>query len=251
MPNLPGLRSWMRGDAAMPTPPRRTGRSTNAAPMPTIHKPFLLKLLLALILFSGSLVGAHTLQYKRIPEGLKRQADRAAESRKTDTAIRYLRQYLEFQPDDIDALVELAELQKMRNPSQRGRSELLFLYDKILRLDPDRESIRREALEQAIDLGRNPDAITHAEILLKDHGNEAELWRHLGLRHTRMNKLADARRAYETSIARAPEEMIGYPALAEVLWKNGHDPVAAPRSPRPHGRGTPSGADGLLLPGLF
>ena len=48
-----------------------------------------------------------------------------------------------FHPDDVEALVRLSELLTKRNPTTRGQSELLFLYDRILRLEPDRHATRR------------------------------------------------------------------------------------------------------------
>src|SRR5437016_2602314 len=98
--------------------------------MPTINKRFLVKLLLVLLVSAGVLFGAHAVQARRIPAALKQQSDRAAEAGKLDLAVHYLRQYLEFHPDDVDAHVRLAELLVKRNPTSRGQYELLFLYDK-------------------------------------------------------------------------------------------------------------------------
>ena len=78
--------------------------------MPTINKRFLLKLVLVLAAFAGVLVGAHAVQAERIPVALKRQSERAADAGKLDMAVHYLRQYLEFHPEDVDSQVRLAEL---------------------------------------------------------------------------------------------------------------------------------------------
>src|SRR6476661_8439345 len=104
--------------------------------MPTINKRFLLILFLAAAALTGSLVGAHTIQADRIPDALRAQADRAAEQGKTDAAVHHLRQYLEFRPDDVDARERLAGLLKDRGTSDP--SDLLLLYDKVLRIDPAR-----------------------------------------------------------------------------------------------------------------
>ena len=69
--------------------------------------------------FAGVLFGVHALQFRRIPDALKRQADRAAEAGKLDVAVRYLRQYLEFKPEDVDSQIKLAELIVRRSPSGR------------------------------------------------------------------------------------------------------------------------------------
>jgi tetratricopeptide (TPR) repeat protein len=195
--------------------------------MPTINKRFLLKLLLVLFASTGTLIAAHAVQARRIPAALKLQAERAAEAGKSDLAIHYLRQYLEFNPEDADVLVRLSELLAKRAPTQRGRSELLFLYDKILRLDPDRHPIRRDALAISLLLGRNPDAVTHAEILLKEFPNEAPLWQQLGTAQAGLHDLQAARASYETALTHAPEEMLGYQLLAQLLWKDMNDESGA------------------------
>src|SRR5262245_23973556 len=135
--------------------------------MPTINKPFLLKLVLVVVALTVVLFGVHTIQAGRIPVSLKRQAERAAEDGKLDVAIHYCRQYLEFNPDDVEVQVNLAALLRKRSPTPLGQAEVIFLYDRILRLDPDRHDIRRDALAACLPLGRCSDAVIHAEALLK------------------------------------------------------------------------------------
>ena len=195
--------------------------------MPTINKRFLLKLLLLVVALGGLLTGGHALQARRIPDALLRQADRAAEAGKSDAAIHYLRQYLEFEPDDVAALEKLTELLRQRNPSSRPAPDLVFLYDKILRLDPERHAVRREALALCLKLGRYTDAIAHADALLTVYPTEAGLSHQLGAAYAGLNKLPEARKAYETAIAHTPGELLGYQRLAQLLWKNANDPAAA------------------------
>lgn len=195
--------------------------------MPTINKRFLLKLLLVLIASTGILFAAHAVQSKRIPAALKLQSERAADAGKNDVAIHYLRQYLEFYPDDIDALVRLAELLTKRPPTARGRTELLFLYDRILRIDPDRDPIRRDALAVALKIGRNTDAVAHAEALLKKFPDETGLWQGLGDAQTGLNELDKARQSFERAVSCAPEELVGYQKLAQLVWKNINDAPGA------------------------
>jgi len=188
--------------------------------MPTINKPFLLKLILAVLVLAGLLTGAHTLQARRIPDALRRQAERAADAGKNDLAIHYFRQYLEFEPEDIDALDKLSDLLKLRDPSYRGYTELVFLYDKILRLDPDRHAVRRDILAACLKMARYSDAVTHAEALLTKFPAEPQLWQQLGAAQTGLNQLPEARKSYETAITHAPGEMLGYHRLAQLVWKN-------------------------------
>ena len=195
--------------------------------MPTINKRFLLRILLVLFVSTGVLFAAHAVQARRIPAALKLQSERAAEAGKIDVAVHYLRQYLEFHPEDIDALTRLAELLQKRAPTTRGRMELLFLYDKILNLDPDRHATRREALAVSLKLGRNPDAVTHAEALLKTFPNEPALWQQLGSAQAGLNELDKSRRSYEKAVSCAPDELLGYQLLAQLVWKNLNDAPGA------------------------
>jgi hypothetical protein len=91
--------------------------------MPTIDKRFLLKLVLVVLALSGVLFGAHALQARRIPDALRKQSEIAEEAGKPDSAIRYLRLYLEFEPDDVEALVKLTEMLQTRPASPRTQVE--------------------------------------------------------------------------------------------------------------------------------
>src|SRR5262245_6190217 len=155
--------------------------------MPTINKPFLFKLVIIIAVLTGVLFGVHAIQAGRIPESLKRQAERAAEAGKLDVAIHYCRQYLEFNPDDIDVQIQLVDLLRKRNPTARGQAEVIFIYDRILRLDPDQHDIRRQALSACLKMGRCSDAVTHAEALLKAFPNDPKLWQHLGAAQEALN----------------------------------------------------------------
>ena len=78
---------------------------------------------------------------------------------------------------------------------------MLFLYDKILRLDPDRHKVRRDALASCLRLGRYSDAVAHAEYLLKSFPSEAELWQQLGAAQAGLNELQAAHQSYEAALA--------------------------------------------------
>jgi tetratricopeptide (TPR) repeat protein len=193
--------------------------------MPTINKRFLLKLALVVVALAGVLLGVHTVQARRIPDALRRQAERALDDGKTDQAVSYLRKYLDFEPDDVEAHEKLAELLERR--SSRPSPDLVFLYDKILRLDPDREPVRRKALALCLRIARYSDAQAHAEALLKTFPNEPVLWQQLGAAQTGLNQLHAARDSYERSIKEAPDQMLGYQRLAQLVWRNMNDPAGA------------------------
>ena len=219
--------------------------------MPTINKRFLLRLVLAAAAFAGGLAGAHALQARRIPDALRAQADRAADAGKPDLAVRYLRQYLEFAPDDVDAHVRLADLLRQRAPTARGRAELVFLYDKILRLDPGRLDIRRKALDQCLGLGRYSDAVTHAEELLKGGPADAAVWLVLGQAQQALNRVGEARKAYEAAITQAPAELMPHQRLAQLLWRNLNQPAEARAVLDRMLAAAPQDADGYIVRARF
>jgi tetratricopeptide (TPR) repeat protein len=195
--------------------------------MPTINKPFLLKLLLAHLVFAALLVGVHTIQANRIPAALKRQSDRALEAGKPDVAVRYLRQYLEFEPDEIEIQIQLAELLRKRSPTAKGLSEIIFLYDRILRLDPDRHEVRREALATCLKMGRFSDAITHADALIAAFPQDGPLWNQLGTAQMGLNLLTEAKTSFEKALSFDPTDLMGYKQLTQLVWRNLNDPEGA------------------------
>jgi tetratricopeptide (TPR) repeat protein len=219
--------------------------------MPTINKPFLLKLVLVIGVLTGALFAVHAVQADRIPGSLKRQAERAAEDGKLDMAIHYCRQYLEFIPDDVDVQVQLVGLLRKRNPAGRAQAEVIFLYDRILRQDPDRHDIRREALMACLRMGRSADAVAHAEALLKAFPGDAKLWEQLGSAQVALNQLPEARRSFEAAIARDPGEMLGYQRLAQLVWRNMNDPPGARDVLDRMVKAMPRNPDAYLVRGRF
>lgn len=219
--------------------------------MPTINKPFLLKLLLGILVFAGLLVGIHTIQADRIPLALKGQADRALEAGKTDVAIRYLRQFLEFSPDDVEIQVQLVDLLRKRITTGRGQAEVIFLYDRILRLDPDRHDVRRDALTTCLATGRFSDASTHAEVLLKVFPTEGALWHQLGAAQAALNQLSEAKTSYENAIQFNPSDMLGYQRLTQLVWRNLNDPDGARQVLNRLIEAVPQNPDAFLLRAKF
>ncbi|HEY1188223.1 MAG TPA: tetratricopeptide repeat protein, partial [Gemmata sp.] len=219
--------------------------------MPTINKRFLLKAVLVLFALAGVLVAAHAVQSQRIPAALKAQSERAADAGKTDVAIHYLRQYLEFHPEDVDSQVKLAGLLVKRPPTQRGLTELLFLYDKVLRFDPARHDIRREALGTALRLGKYSDAVTHGEALLQAFPTDAALWGQLATAQAGLNQNAAARKSYEAAVRCAPDQISGYQSLAQLVWRNMDDKAGAREVLDRMVKALPQEADAYLIRARF
>src|SRR5436190_925611 len=115
----------------------------------------------------------HVVQYGRIADSLRWQAERARDDDRTDEAIRYANQYLEFRPSDVGVMADLAEWLLRRaekNPTWKHYQSALNLYDRILRLTPDDRATRRKAADVARRLGLWAEAIDNFAILLQSEG---------------------------------------------------------------------------------
>ena len=189
--------------------------------LPTINKKFLLKLVVVVVVLTGGLVLAHTVQAGRIPDTLMAQADRAHEQaaddpKKGDAAIGYLRQYLEFRPADVGAMEKLGDWLRARRKNG-DPSDLLRLYDKILTADPNRHDTRREALKASLRLGRYTDAESHAAALTQAFPAEPLLWLDLAFARRGLQKHDDARACYEQALTVDPKLSAAYQEYAEFL----------------------------------
>ncbi|HEY2786894.1 MAG TPA: hypothetical protein VGJ05_18175 [Fimbriiglobus sp.] len=209
--------------------------------MPTINKRFLLKLMLALLLFAGSLVGAHTIQAERIPAALKRQADRADAAGKYDAETRYLQRYLEFKPDDVDVRVDLAETLRAHGGSPL---ELYRLYEKILRTDPTRTAQRKAAVEVCLRLRRYTDAAEHAEKYLEREPADTTVRLQWASAAAALGRANLATAAYEAALKYAPTDAAVYRTYIVYLTADANRPdeakgvidrmaAALPDSPEP------------------
>ncbi len=195
--------------------------------MPKINRGFLFRLMGICLVAVGSLAGLHALQEDRIATALRRQAERAEAESRWDAAIHYYHQYLELRRTDVEALERLAELLRRRQSSPRGLAEVLFLYDRILGLEPQRLEVRRQALAASLAIGRYSDALVHADELLKHAPQDPSLWQQKGAALAGLHQLPQARQCYEQAVALAPQEVLGYQRLAQLLWRNLNDPAAA------------------------
>src|SRR4051812_5254086 len=101
--------------------------------MPILNQKLFLRLLATLLVLVGGLVVLHHVQAGRVPEALLWQADAALENGKPDKATFYLRQYLEFRPDDHDTAVRLADLMTERRRSLKEVQNAQALYERVLR----------------------------------------------------------------------------------------------------------------------
>src|SRR5437667_1896318 len=134
--------------------------------MPTINKGLLLRLFIGLVLVISGLVIAREIQADRIPEALLRQAERSVEQGKNDKAIAFTQQYLQFRPNDHQAAMNLGELLLKRGKSHKELTNVMGIYEKILRENPSQEEVRRKLVDLCLQLNRPADAMIHAKPLI-------------------------------------------------------------------------------------
>ena len=195
--------------------------------MPTLNTKLLLRLALGLIALVGSLAVIHQVQAGRVPDALLWQANDAVEKGKTDKAIVYLRQYLEFKPDDYDVAVRLADLMVERAVTARDISNALFLYERVLRESPQRSDVGRKLVSLCMRIGRYADALDHAERLLQESPEDGVLLAQVGECQVAQNHPADARKSFEKAIALTPDNVRAFDLYAHLLVRHFNQPREA------------------------
>jgi tetratricopeptide (TPR) repeat protein len=182
--------------------------------MVTINIRFLGKLFGGIVACGLIVIGLHWWQAKRIPNTLLQQIDLATADGNSDLAIRHLRQYLEFRPDDLEARADLAGRLKERGST----AELAFLYDQILRHDPSLAEIRRDAMTLAAKQHRYTDAADHAQKLLESQPNDGTVWRILADARAALNLTEEAVAAYEKAVTHQTDDPSAYTEYVMWLW---------------------------------
>src|SRR5215212_6439223 len=122
--------------------------------MPTLNKQLLLRLLAAVAVLAGGLVALHHVQAGRVPEALLWQADAALDKGRPDKAIAYLKQYLQFRPDDHDTAVRLADIMVERAGSMKDWQSAQTLYERVLRESPHRMDVARKLVTLCLQMRR-------------------------------------------------------------------------------------------------
>ncbi len=188
-----------------------------------VNVRFLGGLVLTILLLGGGVHLVHALQVKSNASGLRRQADLAQEEDRLQDVEKYLRRYLGYVPDDIDALATLGlTLDKLtKHPKERRR--VFELLDEVLRKDPERREIREKQVRLAMELGRyDPgryaDAAFHLEYLLRQSTPQDSEWEELlGRCHEAKGEYAKAVTWFEKAIKHGPQRVESYLALSQLL----------------------------------
>jgi tetratricopeptide (TPR) repeat protein len=195
--------------------------------MPILNQKHFLRVLTVVIVLAGGLVVLHYVQAGRVPEALLWQADAALEKGKPDKAIFYLKQYLEFRPDDHDVAVRLADLMLERAASPKDVQNALFVYERVLREAPQRGDVAHKLVTLCIQVHRYSDALEHAQRLLETNATDGVLHAQVAQCLVAQNRADEARAEYEQALALAPAHAPAYEQYADLLERHFKKPQEA------------------------
>jgi predicted Zn-dependent protease len=192
-----------------------------------LNLPFLLCLVAGLVLGAPLVHLVHGYQVRRSAGALLDRADRAEQEGRLSGALDYLRRYLGFRPNDSEVLARYALLLADKQVATTPRATLraLFALDAALRQAPDRQDVRRKAVDLALRLGRFGGAQEHLDTLLQETPSKGELHGLLGQCREARADYKGARQSYEKATRQAPADLDSYLRLAVLLREHAEEVV--------------------------
>jgi tetratricopeptide (TPR) repeat protein len=182
------------------------------------------------VLFAVGVHFLHGFQERRNAGALLKQAERAEADGENEQAVKHLRTYLGFVPDDTDALARYGLLLEQLAKSANSRSQALLVLEQVLRRQPERHDIRQKLVDIAMhpQIARYSDAREHLELLLRNFAaNDGALEHRLGRCHEAGGDFAQAAAWYEKALQHAPRQIDAYLHLAHVYRRRLDKPQRA------------------------
>jgi tetratricopeptide (TPR) repeat protein len=159
----------------------------------------------------------HIVQAGRIAESIRWQAERARDDGRSDDAIHYASQYLEFRPDDVSVLTDLADWLLRRAKTYKQLAGVLGVYEHILRVTPDDRETRLKAADLAANLYAWAQALENLDILLRGQPADAGLCERYGYCQQMVGRYDDAAGWYRKAIQADPKQVSAYLGYAGLL----------------------------------
>jgi tetratricopeptide (TPR) repeat protein len=189
----------------------------------TLNLKFFLGLILTVAVLGVGVHFAHSFQVKRSARVLRQRAFQETDPDK-QTAL--LERFLRFQPGDAEAQEKFALLLSDQAKAPRARLRAFLELDQAVRLNPDRDDLRRRCIEIAMSVGRFDEAKDHLEILLSA-GPDGELQDLHGQCEEAKGDYKKARDDYEKARKMAPKQVDTYVRLANLLQSRFDQETAA------------------------
>jgi cellulose synthase operon protein C len=191
----------------------------------------LLVLIASVMVLGGGVYALHAFQIKRNARGLYDQFVQMKKEGRPDQALKYLEQYVNLKPSDIDSMAEFGILMADGAKSPAARASALTTLERVLRLDGTQKDVRLRAAKLAVYLGRYPDARQHLDILLKATPNApeevAELWHWYGRCETGAKNFLEAGKKFAKAVSFAPKQVDLALDYAVMLHDFAEDPEGA------------------------
>src|SRR5260370_22646553 len=130
-----------------------------------------LGLLLGVALAAGLTHLLHLHMLERNATALRAKAYHEYENDRVDEAIRHMLHYLSFRPRDVEALGRLGQWSDEMAKSPQARQQAFCILDHALRENPQRDELRRRAIQLAVKLLRFQDAQSNLQRFCASPGN--------------------------------------------------------------------------------
>jgi tetratricopeptide (TPR) repeat protein len=177
-------------------------------------------------------VGSHFLhgyQLRRNAEALRQKAERAAEAGQVQEALSEYRRYLTLVPTNGNAWGDYALLREREARSFQERRSVVETMDQALRLQPDREDVRKHLVHITMDLGQYGDAQHHLKKLREASPDDPELLYLQGRCLEGTGEYAAAAKQFEQVIKVDPKHVDSYVRLADLYRQRLNKAEKAPR----------------------
>jgi tetratricopeptide (TPR) repeat protein len=182
-----------------------------------INGKFLAHLVVGLVVLGVAIHLLHEFQVRREAGAWLRLARRAQEQGELSQCLNHLGRYLRYQPQDVDVLADYALLLRPRSTTVRQRVRVFNMFERVLLQLPDRQDVRRQLADVALELGRFADAQHHLKILLAQAPDDGQLEHFLGWCQENQGEAAQAAAWYEKAVRHAPSQLASSLRLAHVL----------------------------------
>jgi tetratricopeptide (TPR) repeat protein len=195
--------------------------------MRRVNWAFAAGLFIALLVVAGAGHALHVVRYGRIADDLRWQVERAHDEGRSEDAVKFANQYLQFRPSDVGMMTELAGWLADKAKSRKQKSGVLGLYTSILRYSPDESATRLKAAKLATALGEWAAAMENLEVLLHDRADDPELCEDYGFCLQSVGKYDDSAGWYERCLRADPKRVGAYVKYAAVLQQHLKQPAKA------------------------
>lgn len=182
-----------------------------------INYRFLLLLLALLAAGTAVTLAVHAGQVRHHARLLMAQAQQAEDEGRLPDAMRALRRYLVFAPEDNSTRAHYGEIVEKMASSDPERWQAVEVYEQVLYREPTRQDIRRRLARLTLSLGWTREARAQLEILVRQQPNEGEFHGLLGQCQEKAGEYTQAALSYERAFREDPRQIEAYVRLALLL----------------------------------